>query len=40
MSLDKSEEGIRKVGGFSLIVAGFVLFLFFVALIFLQTSPH
>jgi len=39
MSLDKSEEGIRKVGGFSLIVAGFVLFLFFVALIFLQTSP-
>ena len=39
MSLDKSEKGILRVGGFSLITAGFVLFLFFIALIFLQTSP-
>lgn len=39
MSLDKSEKGIRRVGGFSFIIAGFVLFLFFIALMFLQTSP-
>ena len=39
MSLDKSENGLRRVGGFSLITAGFVLFLFFIALMFLQTSP-
>ena len=39
MSLDKSEKGIHKVGGFSFITAGFVLFLFFIALMFLQTSP-
>ena len=39
MSLDNSEKGICKVGGFSLITAGFVLFLFFIALMFLQTSP-
>ena len=39
MSLDKSEKGILKVGGFSLITAGFVLFLFFIALMVLQTSP-
>ena len=39
MSLDKSEKGIHKVGGFSFITAGFFLFLFFIALMFLQTSP-
>lgn len=39
MSPDQSEKGILKVGGFSLIAAGFVLFLFFIALLVLQTSP-
>ena len=39
MSLDQSEKGILKAGGFSFIAAGFVLFLFFVALLVLQTSP-
>jgi len=39
MSLDQSEKGILKVGGFSFIAAGFVLFLFFFALLVLQTSP-
>jgi len=39
MSLDQSEKGILKAGGLSLLAAGFVLFLFFVALLVLQTSP-
>ena len=39
MSLDKSEKGIRQAGGVSLVIAGLVLFTFFVALMFLQTSP-
>ena len=39
MSLDQSEKGILKAGGFSFIAAGFVLFLFFIALLVLQTSP-
>ena len=39
MSFDDSEKGILKAGGVSLIVAGLVLFLFFIALLFLQTSP-
>ena len=39
MSLDQSEKGILKAGGFSFITAGFVLFLFFIALLVLQTSP-
>jgi hypothetical protein len=39
ISLEKSEKEIHKVGGFSLIIAGFVLFLFFIALMILQTSP-
>ena len=39
MSLDKSEKGIRQTGGVSLIIAGLVLFIFFFALMFLQTSP-
>ena len=39
MSLDDSEKGILKTGGVSLVAAGFVLFLFFIALLFLQTSP-
>jgi hypothetical protein len=39
MSFDQSEKGILKAGGFSFIAAGFVLFLFFLALLVLQTSP-
>lgn len=39
MSFDQSEKGILKAGGFSFIAAGFVLFLFFIALLVLQTSP-
>ena len=39
MSLDKSEKGILQAGGVSLIIAGVVLFVFFIALVFLQTSP-
>jgi len=39
MSFDQSEKGILKAGGFSFITAGFVLFLFFIALLVLQTSP-
>ncbi len=39
MSLDQSEKGILKAGGLSLVAAGCVLFLFFLALLALQTSP-
>jgi len=39
MSLDKSWKGMYKVGGLSLFIAGLVLFLFFFALIIVQTSP-
>jgi len=39
MSFDQSEKGILKAGGFSFIAAGFALFLFFIALLVLQTSP-
>jgi hypothetical protein len=37
--IDASWKGAFKAGGISLIVAGVVLFLFFVALLILQTSP-
>lgn len=37
--IDASWKGAFKAGGFSLIAAGVVLFLFFVALLILQTSP-
>ena len=39
MSVDPSWKGVYKAGGFSFIAAGFVLFLFFIALLVLQTSP-
>ena len=39
MSFDQSEKGILKAGGLSLFAAGFVVFLFFLALLILQTSP-
>ena len=39
MSLDQSWKGAFKAGGFSLVAAGFFLFLFFIALLILQTSP-
>lgn len=39
MSLDQSWKGTFKAGGLSLLAAGLVLFLFFLALIILQTSP-
>lgn len=39
MSLDQSWKGAFKAGGFSFVAAGFVLFLFFLALLILQTSP-
>ena len=39
MSVDPSWKGVYKVGGLSLFAAGFVVFLFFIALFVLQTSP-
>ena len=39
MNVDQSEKGILKAGGLSLLAAGFFLFLFFIALLVLQTSP-
>ena len=39
MSVDPSWKGVYKVGGLSFLAAGFVLFLFFFALLVLQTSP-
>ncbi len=39
MSYDQSKKGILKTGGFSFLAAGFVLFIFFIALLVLQTSP-
>lgn len=39
LSLDQSSKGIYKAGGLSLFAAGVVLFLFFFALLILQTSP-
>lgn len=39
MELDQSWKGAFKAGGISLVAAGVVLFLFFVALMILQTSP-
>lgn len=39
MGLDQSWKGASKAGGISLVASGVVLFLFFVALLILQTSP-
>ncbi len=39
MSLDQSWKGAFKSGGFSFVAAGVILFLFFIALLILQTSP-
>ena len=39
MSVDPSWKGTVKVGGFSLVAAGCFLFLFFLALIVVRTSP-
>ena len=39
MTVDPSWKGVYKVGGLSLFAAGFVVFLFFLALLILQTSP-
>ena len=39
MSVDPSWKGAYKAGGFSLFAAGFVLFVFFIALLVLQVSP-
>ena len=37
--MDEKWKGVYKTGGLSLVAAGFVLFLFFFALLILQTSP-
>jgi hypothetical protein len=37
--MDETWKGMYKAGGISLVAAGFVLFLFFFALLILQTSP-
>lgn len=39
MSIDSPWKGVYKAGGVSFFAAGIVLFLFFVALLFLQSSP-
>ena len=39
MSLDQSWKGAFKAGGLSLFAAGFIVFLFFLALLIVQTSP-
>ena len=39
MNLDPSWKGVYEVGGLSLVAAGCFLFLFFLALLILQTSP-
>ncbi|MDH5779263.1 MAG: DUF4386 family protein [Candidatus Bathyarchaeota archaeon] len=39
MTVDPSWKGVYRVGGLSLFAAGFVVFLFFLALLILQTSP-
>jgi len=39
MSVDPSWKGVYKAGGLSLFAAGVVLFLFFLVLLILQTSP-
>jgi hypothetical protein len=38
-NIDSSWKGLYKAGGSSFILAGIVLFLFFIALLILQTSP-
>ena len=39
MKVDQSRKGILKAGGLSLVSAGIVLFLFFVAMLIVRTSP-
>jgi hypothetical protein len=39
VTIDPSWKGVYKVGGLSFLAAGLVLFLFFFALLILQTSP-
>ena len=39
MNVDQSRKGILKTGGLSLVAAGIFLFLFFVAMLILRTSP-
>ena len=39
MTLDQSKKGILKASGLSLFASGFVLFLFFVAMLIVRTSP-